>query len=281
MKKITFFFFCICFSCSLSAQTLTQIWETDTTIATPESVIFDKKQKCLFVSCINGANAPENQKGFIAKVDLNGKILQKIFTDGLVCPKGLGLLKGKLYAAAFFALVEIDAKTGQILKKYEVPEAKMLNDITVDTKKGIVYFTDMRAHRLWKLENGKVEKLHENTPLSMPNGLLYEKGNLMIGNGDGILYRYNLATKNFNKIAEGMATETRGIDGIQADGKGGYFVTEWVGKLWHVAADGQKKLLRNTVAEKINAADLTYLPKKKVLYLPTFIHNRLIAFRIM
>ncbi|MCU0326430.1 MAG: hypothetical protein MUF45_14440 [Spirosomaceae bacterium] len=263
------------------AQKLEKIWETDTTIATPESVLYDKKQNCLFVSCINGTSVAENQNSFVAKIGLDGKIQTLIFTGGLNAIKGMGLIDDKLYVAGFFAITEIDSKTGKILGKYDVPEAKMLNDITVDEKTKTVYVTDMRSNRIWKLKDSKLEKVLDGNPLINPNGLFYENNSLLIGNGDGVLYRLNLKEKQLSKVAEGMAREGRGIDGIEADGKSGYFVTEWLGKLWSVAANGNKTLLVDSMAEKINTADIEYIPSKKLLLVPTFFKNKVMAYRVI
>lgn len=278
MKKILLF--ALLGSSQSYAQKLEKIWESDTTLTTPESVLYDAKRNCLFVSCINGTSVAENQNSFVAKVGLDGKIQQRIFTEGLNAIKGMGILKDKLYAAGFFALVEIDANSGKILHKYEVPEAKMLNDITVDTENQIVYVTDMRANRIWKLSNGKLEKVIDGTPLNNPNGLFYENNSLLVGNGDGILYRLDLKTNQLTKVAEGMTRDKRGIHGIEADGKGGYFVTEWYGKLWHVKADGQKELLIDSMADKINTADIEYISSKRLLFVPTFLKNKVMAYRV-
>jgi outer membrane protein assembly factor BamB len=146
---------------SFSQKTLTKIWETDTLISTPESVVFDTKSKALYVACINGAPTATNEKSFISKLDLNGKITQLKVTENLHAVKGLDVLDGKIYVAEIFKLVEIDAKTGKVLHKYEVPNATFLNGVSVDKKNKIVYFTDMRSDRLWKLEKGQLVKVAE------------------------------------------------------------------------------------------------------------------------
>ncbi|MFN8353114.1 MAG: hypothetical protein U0Y10_01595 [Spirosomataceae bacterium] len=88
-------------SAHVYAQTLEKHWETDTTVSTPESVLFDAKRNCLFVSCINGTSIAENQNSFVAKLSLDGKIQQRVFTPGLNAIKGMGLIGDKLYAAGF------------------------------------------------------------------------------------------------------------------------------------------------------------------------------------
>lgn len=260
--------------------TLTQVWETDTTLTTPESVLFDTKNNVFYVSCINGKSVPENQESFIAKIGLDGKIQQRIFTSGLNAVKGMGIIGNKLYAAGFFAVVEIDLATGKVINKYDVPEAKMLNDITIDEKSKTLYVTDMRANSVWKLQNGKLEKILVGGLLKNPNGLFYDNGKLLIGNGEGILYAYDTNTKELSKFAEGMGTEKSGIDGIESDGKKGYFVSEWRGRIWHVTPAGKTSLLLDTIDKPMNTADFEYVTSKKLLVVPTFLKNKVVAYKV-
>ncbi|MDJ1481640.1 SMP-30/gluconolactonase/LRE family protein [Cytophagaceae bacterium YF14B1] len=253
---------------------LTKVWETDTTVTTPESVFYDSKTNTIYVSCINGGPAPENSKSFIAKVSPDGKVLQRI-TEGLNSTKGLIVSGNKIYVTEIFKLVEIDLKTGKVIKKYDVPEAKFLNDVTAD-ESGMVYFTDMRNNRIWMLHNGMIMKVSEGGPLNNPNGLLYEKGKLLVGNGDGKILAYDIKTKQYTTLAEGMG----GIDGLVSDGKKGYFASEWRGKIWHVTPDGKIELLHDTVDQKINTADIDYIPSKKTLLVPTFFVNKVFAFKV-
>ena len=76
-------------SSGVAAQSvkLTKVWESDTTLTTPESVLYDAKANVLYVSCINGGPAPENSKSFIAKVSPEGKIIKRNFTENLTSTK--------------------------------------------------------------------------------------------------------------------------------------------------------------------------------------------------
>jgi len=282
--KTLFTSFCLCCVLSMAAfaqtPTLTQVWETDTTLTTPESVLYDAKKNVLYVSCINGKSVPENQESFIAKIGLDGKIQQRIFTGGLNAVKGMGIIGNKLYAAGFFAVVEIDLESGKVINKYDVPEAKMLNDITIDEKSKTLYVTDMRANTVWKLQNGKLEKILDGGLLKNPNGLFYENGKLLIGNGEGILYAYDTKSKELSKFAEGMGTEKSGIDGIESDGKKGYFVSEWRGRIWHVTPAGKTSLLLDTIDKPMNTADFEYVAGKKLLVVPTFLKNKVVAYKV-
>lgn len=261
---------------SYSQKMLSKIWETDTLISTPESVVYEPKDKSLYVTCINGAPVASNQQSFVSKLDLNGKIIQLKVTENLHAVKGLDVMDGKIYVAEIFKLVEIDAKTGKVLRKYEVPNATFLNGVSVDKQNKIVYFTDMRSDRIWKLEKGQLVKVAEGEPLKTPNGVFFEQDKLIIGNGDGKVLAFNLKNQQYSTIAEGMEK----LDGILSDGQKGYFATEWRGKIWHISPEGKTQLLLDTVDAKMNTADIEYIPNQKLLLVPTFWKNKVIAYKV-
>src|SRR5205085_11158628 len=93
---------------------LTKIWETDTTVATPESVLPDAKNKILYVSLIDGGGWDVDGKGGVGKLDQDGKNYNGTWITGLNAPKGLGMYNGKLYAADISEVVVIDIKKGKI-----------------------------------------------------------------------------------------------------------------------------------------------------------------------
>jgi hypothetical protein len=256
--------------------TLKPVWETDTTLRTPESVLFEPGQKVLYVACINGNPTLENKSSYIAKLGLDGKVIQLKFTDNLNSTKGMGILGDKLYVTEMTQVAEIALATGKILNRYPIEGAKFLNDIAIDTKKGVVYVTDSNDSKIWAITNGKASLVLGGDPLKGTNGLLFETDQLLIGNGDGSLLSLNPTTKQLSTIAKGMG----GIDGIVALGNKTYMVTEWGGKIWHVQADGKTELKMDTSSQKINSADVGYNPATRVLFVPTFFHNTVKAYSL-
>lgn len=260
------------------AQTvdLKPVWETDTTLRTPESVLFEPGQRVLYVACINGNPNLENKSSYIAKLGLDGKVIQLKFTDNLNSTKGMGILGDKLYVTEMTQVAEIALATGKILNRYPIEGAKFLNDIAIDTRKGVVYVTDSNDSKVWAITNGKASLILAGDPLKGTNGLLFETDQLLIGNGDGSLLSLNPATKQLTTIAKGMG----GIDGIVALGNKTYMVTEWGGKIWYIHADGKTELKLDTSSQKINSADIGYNPTTKMLFVPTFFHNTVKAYSL-
>src|ERR1041384_1576465 len=156
MSKSLLFLLTGALACSLSTSKaqnieLTPVWESDTTLRTPESVLFEPGQNVLYVACINGGPSLENKGSYLAKVGLDGKVIQLKFTENLNSTKGMGILGNKLYVTEMQQVAEIDLASGKILNRYPVEGAKFLNDIAVDTKKGLVYVTDSGDSKVWEI----------------------------------------------------------------------------------------------------------------------------------
>ena len=255
---------------------LVKVWETDTTLRTPESVLYDGNNT-LYIANIDGKSDSLDGSGFISKVSLDGKIENLRWTSGLNAPKGMGLYKDKLYVTDVYRLVCINTANGQAEKTWDaVGKNAFLNDVTV-AKDGTVYVSDSRFDKIYRLQDGKWEVWMEGEQLNKPNGVLaVGKDKLMIGSTKiGALRSVDLATKTMTTIADGMAN----TDGIVPEGKGNYFVSDWNGQVFHVSADGTKQQLLDTREQKINAADIDYIAKKKLLVVPTFFKNKLVAYR--
>ncbi|ADB39833.1 NHL repeat containing protein [Spirosoma linguale] len=255
---------------------LQPVWESDTTLRTPESVLVDPIRHVLYVACINGAPKLENKSSYIAKVGLDGKVIQMKFADNLNSTKGMGILGDKLYVTEMTQVAEIALATGKILNRYPIEGAKFLNDIAVDTQKGVVYVTDSNDSKVWAITNGKAGIVLEGEPLKGTNGLLFENNLLLIGNGDGSLLSLNPTSKKLTTLAK----VSGGIDGIAALGNKTYMVTEWAGKVWYIHADGTTELKLDTSPQKISSADIGYNPATHMLFVPTFFHNTVKAYTL-
>lgn len=257
---------------------LVKVWETDTTLRTPESVLYDSRTDVLYVANIDGKSDALDGSGFISKVSLDGKIENLRWTSGLNAPKGMGLHKNRLYVTDVYRLVAINTETGQAEKTWDAVDQKgaFLNDVTV-AKDGTVYVSDSRADKIYRLKDDKWEVWMEGEQLNKPNGLLaVGKNQLMIGcTKTGALRSVDVNTKTMMTIADGMTV----TDGIVPEGKGNYFVSDWNGQVFHVNADGTKEQLIDTRTDKINAADIDYVAKRKLLIVPTFFKNKLVAYR--
>lgn len=240
---------------------LQKIWETDTIVAVPESVLPDYKQNTLYISLIDGGPWDEDGKGGIGKLSPDGKNYNGTSITGLNAPKGLGEYKGKLYAADIGDVVVIDMKKGAIEKRIAIEGASGLNDITVDDK-GNVYVSDSKTAKIWRITNGVPILYLDN--ISGANGLKAIGNDLIFAQGK-LLQKAN-AQKQVTKIAE----LPNGIDGIEPVGNGDFIVTAWQGYVYYVSANGTVETLLDTHDQNKNTADIGYNSEKKIVYVPSF-----------
>jgi hypothetical protein len=275
MKKIMTSLALACFSLvSINAQkaTVQKLWATDTILKVPESVLVDDKENCLWVSNIDGASNGKDGKGSISKLSKTGASINLDWVTGLNAPKGMGKYKQELYVAELTELVVIDIKKGIIKNKIKVEGSVFLNDVTVN-KNGAVFVSDSRTGKVHRIENGIVSIEVEN--LQGPNGLLSIEDQLLI------LDRGSLLSVTpggaISKIMDGMDPST---DGIERVAPNQYIISCWNGIVYFVAAGAQKITLFDTRSEKINSADIGYDAKNKIIYVPTFMKNSVVAYQL-
>jgi hypothetical protein len=184
----------------------------------------------------------------------------------------MGLYKDKLYVADLTEVVVIDVKKAAVINRIEIPETVFLNDVTVDDK-GIVYVSDTRKNLVFKIENDKPQLFLEN--VTSANGLKAIGKDLYILAGKE-LWKVD-SKKNKTVIAKGFE---QGGDGLEPVGNGDFIVSCWPGLIYYVYADGKFDKMLDTQAEKINTADIGYDAKNKIIYVPTFLKNGVMAYQL-
>ena len=265
----------ILFFCRIaSAQNheVERLWETDAILKTPESVLYYPEGEYLFVSNIDGNSDEKDGKGSIGKIDLNGKVIAVDWVSGLNAPKGMGVFKNNLYVADLSEVVVIDILKGKVTKHIPIDSAVFLNDITID-KNGVVYVSDTRSFKVHRIENGIVTTFLKD--LQGPNGLLAINNDLYILDRGSLLKAD--AAKHITKVTDGMDKSTDGIEMINSNE---FLISCWTGILYYLTKDGDKEVLFDKRPSKINSADIGYNTKKKIVYVPTFFTNKVIAYKL-
>lgn len=259
---------------------LVKLWETDTTLRTCESVLYNAKNNILYVANINGNPTDKDKNGFISKLTTDGKIETLEWIKGLNAPKGMGIVGNKLFVTDITEIVEIDIEKGKITKKYPVKGSEFLNDITTDEATGNVYFTDMKKHKIHVLasKTGKITDFIASDTLGSPNGLYFLDANTMMlaTNGDSKFKKIDLTTKQISTVTEGIGAG----DGVEKVGENAYLVSSWMGEVFYIN-NGEKLNVLDTQADKINAADIGFIPAQKTLLVPTFFKNKVIAYQLV
>ena len=275
MKTILTFLFVLIIGASnfSSAQKLEKVWESTAALKAPESVIYDTDRDVIYVSSINGDSSEKDGNGFITVLNPDGSLKNLEWIKKLNAPKGLAIHKGKLYVADIDQLVEIDIEKGKILKKYDAPGAVFLNDVTVCSN-GMVFVSDTRTAKFHALHNSEFKVWYEGKPLETPNGLMAEKGKLLVG--DKNIYEIDVLTQKVELLIE----DAGGVDGLEKDNDGNFVYSNWPGRIF-IHKNGKSIKLLDTTEEKINTADIDYVLKLDLLLVPTFFDNRVIAYKIV
>lgn len=251
---------------------VTKLWETDTVIKTPESVLPDYKNQQLYVSLIDGGGWDADGKGGVGILSMDGKIKSQDFVTGLNAPKGLGRLKQSLYVADMNLVVVINLADGKIIKKIAIPGGQNLNDIATDRKGNAVYVSDSKTGKIWKIVNDTPELYLEN--IKGANGLKCVGDELIFAKGKSLWK----ADKDKHEVK--IADVPNGIDGIEPVGNGDFLVTAWAGYLYYVSADGKVQTLLETHADKKNTADIGYDKRNKIIYIPSFNGKTVAAYKL-
>ncbi|WP_100615295.1 SMP-30/gluconolactonase/LRE family protein [Confluentibacter citreus] len=266
---------------SQSKQTemsLTKLWETDTILKTAEAVRYHPEKDIIYVS--NIGDVPPNKKdgdGYISLLSKDGKIVKKDWITGIHAPKGLNFFNGKLFVGDIDTVVEINIETGKIEKTHTVTDAVFINDLDIDTN-GDIYVTDSQDEKIFKIVNGE-SSLWLDAKGFYPNGILVEENRILIlSSSKGELIAIDKITKEKTVLALGV----RGGDGIVPINEG-YILSAFQGEIYFADKNlinmPAVKLL-DTRANKLNTADMSFIPKENVLLVPTFYGNTVVAYKL-
>lgn len=257
---------------------LAKLWETPAKLLVPESVIRDPVSGFFLVSNINGSSSAVDGNGFISRLNESGEIVELKWVKGLNAPKGMAIHERILYVTDLTRLISIDLDKGKIIKQYDVPGSRFLNDAVTDNR-GNVYISDSSpdSRIIYRLSSGKIEKWLESERLNRPNGLFIADNILYIGSsGDGKIKAVDLQEKEVRILANiGL-----NIDGLFRDRLGNFFTSNWSGIISCTFQTGKTITLLDTTEDSINTADIYYWQEKDILMVPTFFGNTITAYQI-
>jgi len=240
----------------------------------PESVVQATDGR-VFVSEINGFGVDGD--GQISVIEA-GQVT--LFAKGLDDPKGLAIIGQSLYVADNKRILKL-ALSGPKQGQAEVFAAAtafpvtplFLNDLEADLA-GNLYVSDSgdlkgKGGAVYQINaQGQVRLLingQQDNRILAPNGLLMDDTGdvlMVVDFASGILYSYNLATKQLLDIAEGLG----GGDGVVHHANGSMFVSDWKnGKVFRLDMNGDVTPLAATYQ---SAADIALTKDEKVLMVP-------------
>jgi len=258
---------------SYFSDKVSEIWATSG-FNVPESAFYDRDNDAIYVSNINGKPSEKDGNGFISKIGPDGKIISLNWVTGLNAPKGMNIYNGKLYVADIDRVAEIDLKTGKIIKFYQAKDAQFLNDVAAGYDSAI-YISDTGTGAVYRIVNGEIEEWIRKGTFAGPNGLYFDCGYLFVG-CKGSIQSVNPKTKEITEVSKIDGS----IDGLERDVDGNFIFSDWSGKVQLLKPGNEPVVLFNTTVSKINAADIQYIRDKKILLVPTFFDNRVVAYQL-
>ena len=254
--------------------------------SSPESTIVNKND--LYVSNVGKELKPtlKDGDGFISKLDVNGKIKELHFIDGLDAPKGMGIVGNTLFVADINTLRGFDLSTKKEVFNVVFEGVNFLNDITVkDSNTLFIGASDTSAIYEVNISNKSYKKLMDFT---VTNGLFYEDGILYAAqlgsttqnmfDGKGKLYKIDL--KDNNKLTQ-LGTFEGVLDGVTKVGNKVY-VSDWGNaKDTGIVRVYDLKTKEETILKLqsfMGAADFWIDEKSKKIFMPQMIGNKVTIF---
>jgi len=221
----------------------------------------------LYVS--NVGSLPPDKKdgdGFVALLELNGKVIKRDFISGLNAPKGLDVCDGKLFISDIDRVIVAEPNNGKIVKEIAIEGAKFLNDVAC--KEGQLFVSDTQTNTIYQIDakNYEVKTFLKSRKLQGPNGLAFTKdGTLLIASwGGGKLLRY--ASGKIETLASGFEN----LDGVAVLESGDVIFSDFsAGKVYLLKGGKAKELLSNLTTP----ADIGYADGK--LFIPEFLASQL------
>lgn len=251
----------------------------------PESAALSHDGTFLYVSMVDGEADATDQKGQIARVGLDGALLDADWVVGLNAPKGLALKGKRLFVSDLTALVEIDTKSARIITRHDIPDSVFLNDVALappgSSMPGAILVSDSGKGRISRLHLGKVVEWLRDPQLRSINGLLALPDQLLVTTMQGLLLSVNWRTQTINVLA----TDLGNGDGIARLGDQRYLVSEWPGRLFLVRPGQPHQVLLDTRAEKQLLNDFLLIAEDRksassLLVIPNLQPGALTAYRI-
>ncbi len=253
---------------------LEKAWEITTGLNVVESSHYDDNTKTIYTSSIVGKYYEKDSMGYISKFSENGKLITKEWVKGLNAPKGISCSKTKLYVTDIDRVLEISLKSGKILKEYRNAKSKSLNDVSV-APNGSVYVSDAEGNCVFQVGKDSLEVLLEGPELEAMNGILATNELVYLGSKSNLI-SINPKSKELKIVAEKVGY----IDGLEQIGDGKFVISNFGGGVKMVVIGKGTEKLIDTEAAKINAADIGYIPGLKLLLVPTFSNNRVVAYKL-
>jgi len=253
---------------------LEKVWTSPTGLDVPESACYNSSEGIIYVSNIVGMHNIKDGEGFLSKLNAKGEYITKEWVKGLNAPKGIGCTRNKLFVTDIDQVVEVDLVSGKVTNTYRNSKSKSLNDVTIASD-GTVFISDSGGNCIFQVGKDSLEVFLQSDQLDKMNGILAE-GNLLYLGSKNNLISVDQKSKAIRILAENAGY----LDGIVKVGKNKFVTSDFKGKVQLIELGKDIEILMNTTGLNVNAADLGYISSQNLLLVPTFLDNKVIAFKL-
>jgi DNA-binding beta-propeller fold protein YncE len=247
---------------------------TITQLAGPESVLYDPDQDVYFISNINGGLLERDGNGFISRVDPGTMRVELRWLEGLDAPKGMAVAGDSLYVSDIGVVRRFDRRTGASRGVIALPGSTLVNDLTTDGSAVYVSDTGVRpaagitfaptgTDAIWKIRDGRAERIAAGRELHQPNGIDWVDGQLYVATfGADEVYRLDgNGRKDAVRLPRGQ------LDGLVHLPDGRRLVSSWIGNAVYAGSPVKGEFV--AVLRGLEApADLGYDSKRNLLLVP-------------
>ena len=254
-------------------------WSTPKDDLIPEAAVYDPEEKVIYFTHFDGQFYQDRAaRGYIKKVDLDGKIISDRWVGALFAPTGITLHDGKLYVVERSSIAEISIADAKIVNRYTFPDQVTFpNDIDVDSE-GNCYITNSAGNPepdIYRLKDGQISIWLTSDEISNLNGIHVDGDSLIVGDCyNNMLQRVDLKTKHITPI---LSMGSGVLDGIKVDKDGNILSSLWRGELYKIEPSGKITQIYNTQG-KFNLADFEYIAEKNMILAPAFTGQNAEAF---
>ena len=263
----------------------------DSTVKTPESVLYDPIADVYLASNINGGPLDKDNNGYISRVSPEGKTLTVKWIAGgqngvkLDAPKGTTFRGDTLFVADITVVRLFNRNTGAPVGEWPIPGATFLNDMGTGPD-GTIYLTDsgMKSDgkggfaptgtdAVYTFDSkGKPVVIAKNKDLAGPNGVLGDStGVTVVTFGGPLVYHLDKKGKRTNL----PNTPKGSLDGIVRLADNSILVTSWeANAIYRLAAGGTA--WTTAVDTATSPADIGYDTKRSRVLIPNFTQSKLV-----
>jgi hypothetical protein len=270
----------LCANCH-AAEPPKPVWTITEKLGAPSHALYDPGSKTLFVSQISGEGDKKDGVGVVSRLDLNGQMLDSEWVSGLNAPKGLARSGSTLWVSDIDRLHQIDIEGVKATECYDIPNAKFLTGVTVDSA-GVVYVADMLTSTIYSYDKGKIAVDLRGNALESPGGILRDGQRLIVA-AWGLTTDYSTEAPGRFLAIDGrqpkaLSKPLGNLYGIVSDGANGWIGSDFAsGRVWHVT---ENAVPRELLHLSPGIAGIEYVPSKKLLIVPELTQNRISAYDV-